>query len=120
MVDRLEAAIPGEADASNAVVPALIAHVYDEASHPLRLKLLSLLLRPVGPLALAAIASGAFASFLHRRTWQASELSIEDASRITGEHILELARYVEQANPDLIAQVGSLVECGLPRGDVPV
>jgi hypothetical protein len=114
MVDRLDSAIPGELDAASVEVPALIAHVYDEASQPLRLKLLSVLLRPVGPLALAAIASGAFASFLHRRTWQASDLSIDDVARVTGEHVLELARYVEQANPDLIAQVGSLVASDLP------
>lgn len=90
-------------------VPALIAHVYGEASQPLRLKLLSLLLRPVGPLALVVIASGAFASFLRRSTWGASELSLDDVARITGEQVLELARYVEQASPDLIAQVAPLV-----------
>jgi len=99
--------------AANEPVPALIARVYDEASQPFRLKLLSLLLRPVGPLALVAIASGAFASFLGRRTWQGSEVSLEDAARITGEQILELARYVEQANPDLIAQVAPLVATDL-------
>ena len=115
MVDGFEPAIPHGAGVppANEPVPALIARVYDEASQPLRLKLLSLLLRPVGPLALVAIASGAFATFLRRRTWQASDLSLEDAARITGAHILELARYVEQANPDLIAQVAPLVASDL-------
>ena len=90
--------------------PEVIARAYEKANQPLRLKLLSLLLRPVGPLALVAIASGAFASFLRRRTWQAPELlSFEDVARVTGEQVLELARYVEQANPDLIAQVTTLI-----------
>ncbi|RYE71648.1 MAG: hypothetical protein EOP19_31585, partial [Hyphomicrobiales bacterium] len=95
----------GDEPAPGEPVPALIARVFDGASQPLRVKLLSLLLRPVGPLALVAIASGAFASFLRRRTWQAPDLSFDDAARITGEQILELARYVDQASPDLIAQV---------------
>lgn len=111
MADGFETATPHGVDEPAAAQPvaALIARVYDEGSQPLRLKLLALLLRPVGPLALVAIASGAFASFLRRRTWQASDLSLDDVARITGDHILELARYVEQANPDLIAQVGSVV-----------
>lgn len=111
MVDGFGPAMPYGAHepASIEPVPALIARVYEEASPPLRLKLVSLLLRPVGPLALVAIASGAFASFLRRRTWQAPDLSFEDVARITGEQVLELARYVEQSSPDLIAQVATLV-----------
>lgn len=96
-------------------VPGLIARVYDEASQAFRLKLLSLLLRPVGPLALVAIASGAFASFLRLRTWQAPDLSsFDDAARITGAQVLELARYVEQADPDLIGNIALLVASDLP------
>lgn len=102
-------------------VPALIARAFDQASQPLRRSLLALLLRPVGPLALVAIASGAFASFLRRRTWQTSDVSFEDAARITGEQVFELARYVEQASPDLIAQVvpllaGDLSSVGVVTG----
>ena len=113
MMDGSESPHEADAPASAEPGPALIARVYDAANQPMRLKLLSLLLRPVGPLALVAIGSGAFASFLRRRTWQAPELSFEDAARVTGEQVLELARYVEQANPDLIAQVTALITSAL-------
>jgi hypothetical protein len=36
-------------------------------------------------------------------------ISIEDATRVTSDHVLELARYVEQSSPDTLLRFGSLI-----------
>ena len=86
-----------------------MSQVYYQAPVRLRAKLLECLLRPVGPLALVTIAAGAFGRFLYRLQHNAMPISIEDAARITSDHVLELARYVEQSSPDALLQFGTLI-----------
>ena len=69
----------------------------------MRRRLLESLLRPVGSLALAAIASGAFSAFLLRR------VTLEDVARITTDQMAELARFVAQVNPDVLQQLLSML-----------
>lgn len=90
-------------------IPELVSEIYGKSPAPLRTKLLECLLRPVGPLALVTIATGAFSHLLHRLTCEASPISLEEAARITSEHVLELARYVEQSSPLQLVRVGSLI-----------
>ncbi|HEX6705560.1 MAG TPA: hypothetical protein VF169_12430 [Albitalea sp.] len=90
-------------------IPELVADVYGAATSPLRARLLECLLQPIGPLALVAVGAGAFGAFLHRLGDRRLPVSLEEASRITAEQILELARYVEQCSPDTLQQVASVV-----------
>lgn len=90
-------------------LPALAREVYRAAPAPLRAKLLECLLKPVGPLALAVIASGAFGAFLQRRTWAGASLSADDIGAISAEQVSELARYLEQASPDVFLQMPALL-----------
>lgn len=90
-------------------IPELVSEIYGKSPAPLRTKLLECLLRPVGPLALVTIATGAFSHLLHRLTRDASPISLDEAARITSEHVLELARYVEQCSPDELVRIGSLI-----------
>jgi len=90
-------------------IPELVSQVYYQAPVRLRARLLECLLRPVGPLALVTIAAGAFGRFLYRLQHDAMPISIEDAARITSDHVLELARYVEQSSPDALMQFGTLI-----------
>jgi hypothetical protein len=94
---------------SNAGIPELVSQVYEQAPAPLRAKLLECLLGPVGPLALVAIAAGVFGRFMYRLTGDAVPISLDDAARITSNHVLELARYVEQCSPDALLRIGSLI-----------
>jgi hypothetical protein len=94
---------------SAAELPALVSDIYRAAPAPLRAKLLECLLKPVGPLALAVIASGAFGAFLQRRTWAGASLSADDIGAISAEQFSELARYLEQACPDVFLQMPSLL-----------
>jgi len=121
MTDDLEEALAGsvcwspsvglvsEGAAAARPIPELVSEIYGKSPAPLRTKLLECLLRPVGPLALVTIATGAFGHLLHRLTHDASPISLDDAARITSEHVLELARYVEQCSPHELVRIGSLV-----------
>lgn len=75
-----------------AVLEPLVAarlYLYISADRSLRAGMLDGLLRPSGPLGLAAIASGA----------------IEDASRFGGERVFELAHGSEQVDLDRLVQL---------------
>jgi hypothetical protein len=90
-------------------VPPLIAELYDNATQPLRAKVLECLLRPVGPLALVAIAAGAFGSLLHRGAPYQLSITLDDVARISANQMLELARFVEQCGPEAFDQVASVL-----------
>ena len=90
-------------------IPEMVAEVYGAATSPLRARLLECLLQPIGPLGLVAIGAGAFGAFLHRLGDKRLTVSLDEASRITAEQILELARYVEQCSPDTFQQVASVL-----------
>jgi hypothetical protein len=100
-------------------LPPLIADVYRQAPPALRLRLLDSLLRPVGPLALVAVAAGAFASLLPTTRWGEVRASLDDAMRISASHVLELARYVEQKSPEVLWQLpGRLDDSRLLTGSI--
>jgi hypothetical protein len=90
-------------------IPELVSAVYEKAPAHLRTKLLEYLLRPIGPLALVAIAAGAFGHLLYRLRRDAVPISLEDVARITSSHVLELARYLEQCSPHALLRIGSVI-----------
>ncbi len=115
--DAIDVAIlhhgPTRCDGQTAPAPApaarLVSRLYAAANAPLRARMLARLLRQLGPLGLVAVAAGAFASFLHRGGNESVRVALEDVGRYPNEQILELARFVEQVNPDALKQVASLV-----------
>lgn len=94
---------------SAAGVPELVSAVYEEAPAPLRIRLLECLVRPLGPLALVAIAGGAFAHLLYRLRRNAAPISFNDVNRVTSEQVLELTNYVVQCSPDALRHIGALI-----------
>lgn len=87
----------------------LVADLYAKVAPGQRLRLLNSLLRPVGPLALVAIATGAFASLLPATRWHVASASLDDAMRFSAAQVLELARYVEQKSPEALLQLPDLL-----------
>ncbi len=87
----------------------LVADLFADAPPPQRVHLLNGLLRPVGPLALVAIAAGAFASLLPETRWRGASATLDDAVRLTAGQVLELARYVEQKSPESLLQLPALL-----------
>ena len=107
------AAVVNEAQAlpepREANVPALVAALYDEAPVGLRQRLLNHLLRPVGPLALVAVATGAFASLLPHERWSGAHAQLDDVLRIRADHVLALARYVQQKSPEMSMRLPEII-----------
>jgi hypothetical protein len=95
--------------------PRLVARLYAAAGVPLRARLLACLMRPLGPLALAGVAAGAFAGFLHRRGAAGTSIDLDGAARVSTAQVLELARFVEQVEPQALQHFAGLVS-GSPLG----
>jgi hypothetical protein len=93
-------------------IPELVSALYGEAPTALRVQLVEQLVRPLGPLALAVIATGAFRHLLYRLRRDAAPISPNDVGRITSEQVLELTRYVQQCSPDALLQIGALIADG--------
>jgi hypothetical protein len=96
-------------------VPHLISRLYRTANLPARAGILAALIKPLGPLGLAAVASGAFAGFVQRQRGTGIEIGLDEASRYSAAQVLELARFVEQVDADAFAQVVAMVLDG-PAG----
>lgn len=86
-----------------------VADVYAGAEPSLRARMLECLLKPVGPLAMAALAAGSFTAFLRRAQWRDLSVSIEDALRVSADSVFELARFVDQYQPDVLHQLAAMI-----------
>jgi hypothetical protein len=83
----------------------LVADLYRQASPPQRVRLLNLMLRQLGPLALVTVAAGAFSGLLPGIRWREAEVTLEDARRVSAAQVLALAAYVEQKAPEILLAV---------------
>jgi hypothetical protein len=87
----------------------LVARLYASANQALRTRLVACLVRPLGPLALAGVAAGAFTAVLTRGAAGGLSVAIGDVARFSKEQVAELARFVEQVQPDALLQAAQLV-----------
>ena len=87
----------------------LAARLYAGAGTVQRSRIVVTLLRPLGPLALVAVASGAFAGLLNRASALGSALPLDELGHFTREQVFELARFVEQASPDALQQMAGAI-----------
>lgn len=94
---------------SEALVPLYVSGVYREAPPTLRAQLIECLMRPMGALGLVAVAGGAFAALRQRHGWQTLHVTLDDATRITADQVMELSLYLQQATPAVFRQVADLV-----------
>jgi len=90
-------------------VARLMARLYGSANLALRTRLVACLLRPLGPLGVAAVAAGAFTVVLTRRGAGGLGVAMADVAHFSKEQVAELARFVEQVSPDALQQAAGLV-----------
>lgn len=83
-------------------IAKVVSRVYRVANGALRAEMLTHLLRPLGALALVAVASGAFARLVRRDGLVPDPISAEDMLRYSSEQIRELTMFVYQVNPDAL------------------
>jgi hypothetical protein len=86
-------------------LPAALASAFTRLRLGQRVRVLRRLLLPVGPMALAALAGGAFAKYASQARWPRITISFDDAARVTSGQIYELVRYVQQSNPLVLQQI---------------
>ncbi|HEX8884480.1 MAG TPA: hypothetical protein VF797_08335 [Noviherbaspirillum sp.] len=79
-------------------VSELVARLYGDAPPAEKSRLLEPLLRPLGLLALFALADGAFARIWLRNGASELRVSPDDAQAISADQIADLVRYLEQAS----------------------
>ena len=101
-------AIDVEADESSRIA-RLAARLYAGADGLQRSRMLTGLLRPLGPLGLVAVASGAFAGLLTRLGSNGVGLTVEDVGHFSREQVFELARFVEQVSPQALRRVAGAI-----------
>jgi hypothetical protein len=95
--------VDGDANARKRVAFAkLVSRVYRAANDRLRSDMLTHLLRPLGVLALAAVASGAFARLVRRDGLVPDTIAAGDIVRYSSEQIRELTMFVYEVNPDAL------------------
>jgi hypothetical protein len=87
----------------------LASRLYAGASAMQRSRIVTTLVRPLGPLALVAVASGAFAGLLTRAGALGATLPVDELADFTREQVFELARFVEQVSPDALQQVAGTI-----------
>ena len=87
----------------------LASRLYAGAGAVQRSRIVATLLKPLGPLALVAVASGAFAGLLGRMSALGAARPLDELGHFTREQVFELARFVEQVSPDALQQVAGAI-----------
>ena len=87
----------------------LASRLYESAGAVQRSRIVAALLKPLGPLAIVAVASGAFAGLLNRAGALGTALPIDELGHFTREQVFELARFVEQVSPDALQQLAGAI-----------
>lgn len=97
-------------DAAPIVDPAaLVAQVYAESDLPARARIIETLMRPLGALALVAVAGGAFAALRQRNGWATLQVTLDDALRVSASQVQDLSAYLLQSTPDALQRVAEAV-----------
>ena len=101
----IQTEVPGERSRA----ARLASRLYAGASAVQRSRIVVMLAKPLGPLALVAVASGAFAGLLDRVNALGATLPIDELGDFTREQVFELARFAEQVSPDALRRVASAI-----------
>ncbi len=96
--------------------PRLVARLYARGPDSLRARMLECLLKPLGPLGVAAVASGAFLDRVLHHGSTGLRMAADAAPRYTTEQVLELARFVVQVQPEVLRQLAALAAQAPPGG----
>lgn len=89
--------------------PRLVRRLYAASNETLRAQLLTCLLRPLGVLGAAGAAAGAFSVFALRTGTDPLMVRADEVTQVSTEQVLELARFVEQVDPQALVQVADLL-----------
>jgi hypothetical protein len=114
---QTDTATAGTAPALLGAVPLAdcVAELYQAGDGMMRAQLLTCLIRPLGALALAAVAGGVFGELRSRNGWQRVQVLDEDTQRISAAEVRTLVAYLQQAAPEVLSSLGE--QLSLHRAD---
>lgn len=90
-------------------VARLVGRLYGHAPPLLRQRLLQRLLAPLGTLAVAGVAAGAFGRWLYRGGAEGLALPLAELDRLSGEPMIGLASFVDQVSPQALEDFARLL-----------
>jgi len=100
---------PQRQNATVLTVPQLVAQVYEAAPAVDRSHMLEHLLRPLGVLALVAVADGIFAKIRFRGGWPELHVRLEDAQSVQTSDVITLVDYVQQVSVYAVDGLAQLI-----------
>ncbi len=110
--NRSTASVSGEMpgwQTSEITVSQLVGEVYAQAPAPDRSRLLEYLLKPLGVLALVAVADGIFAKIRFRGGWNDLHVRLDDVNRVQPGDVTALVDRVQQVSGDAVDGLASIV-----------
>jgi hypothetical protein len=90
-------------------IARLAGRLYANAPPWLRPRLVQRLLVPLGTLAVAGVAGGAFGRWLHDGSLDGLARPLAELDRLSGQPMIELASFVEQVSPQALADFARLL-----------
>lgn len=88
---------------------AIVADAFGRLGVASRARMLGRLLAPLGPAAVAVACGGAFAKYVTNARLPAIPVSLQDAARATSAQVHDLARTLQQTNPQLFERLLDLL-----------
>lgn len=100
---------PAEGNDDKPPLAAIVADAYGRLNVPSRARMLGRLLAPLGPAALALACGGAFAKYAAHARLPVIPVSLQDAARATTAQVHDLARTIQQVNPQMFERLLDLL-----------
>jgi hypothetical protein len=89
---------PAGVPVSEAAIAQLVGQVYEIAPPAERSRLLEHLMKPLGVLALVAVANGIFANIRFRSGWPDIHVRVEDAQKVQVDDVITLVNFAQQVS----------------------
>jgi hypothetical protein len=96
-------------NAAAITVPQLVGQVYEIAPAVDKSHMLEHLLRPLGVLALVAVADGIFAKIRFRGGWPDLHVRLEDAQSVQASDVVTLVGYVQQVSVHAVDGLAQMI-----------
>lgn len=96
-------------NATAITVPQLVGQVFDAAPAVDKSHMLEHLLRPLGVLALVAVADGIFAKIRFRGGWPELHVRLEDAQSVQASDVITLVDYVQQVSVHAVDGLAQMI-----------
>lgn len=98
----IQSASPANGQPSHNPIAHLVAQVYETSPPALRSRLLEHLLKPLGVLALVAVANGIFAKIRFHSGWPDMQLRMEDVQLVQASDVIALVERVQQVSVESV------------------